>query len=142
VFFARIPERTDMQETTLRTPQLAAWLAGTDIGLLELRTPQGTLRLGRQGDEIIELPDEEAELELLAIRAPSLGVFLQSHPLATTPLVRTGQRVEAGQTIGLLKIGPLLLPVTTPQAGIVDSIHAADGLAVGYGTPLFDLHPL
>jgi acetyl-CoA carboxylase biotin carboxyl carrier protein len=142
VFFARIPERTDMQETTLRTPQLAAWLAGTDIGLLELRTPQGTLRLGRQGDEIIELPDEEAELELLAIRAPSLGVFLQSHPLATTPLVCTGQRVEAGQTIGLLKIGPLLLPVTAPQAGIVDSIHAADGLAVGYGTPLFDLQPL
>lgn len=131
-----------MQDTALRAPQLAAWLANTDIGLLELRTPNGTLRLGRQGDNIIELPDEEAELELLAIRAPSLGVFLQSHPLATTPLVRTGQRVEAGQTIGLLKIGPLLLPVTTPQAGIVDSIHAADGLAVGYGTTLFDLHPL
>jgi len=131
-----------MQDTALRTPQLAAWLAGTDIGLLELRTPQGTLRLGRQGDEIIELPDEEAELELLAIRAPSLGVFLQSHPLAAVPLVRIGQRVEAGQTIGLLKIGPLLLPVTAPQAGIVDSIHAADGLAVGYGAQLFDLHPL
>ncbi|SOD24660.1 biotin carboxyl carrier protein [Variovorax sp. YR752] len=131
-----------MQDTALRTPQLAAWLAGTDIGLLELRTPQGTLRLGRQGDEIIELPDEEAELELLAIRAPSLGVFLQSHPLAAVPLARIGQRVEAGQTIGLLKIGPLLLPVTTPQAGIVDSIHAADGLAVGYGAQLFDLHPL
>jgi len=131
-----------MQDTALRTPQLAAWLAGTDIGLLELRTPQGTLRLGRQGDEIIELPDEEAELELLAIRAPSLGVFLQSHPLAAVPLARIGQRVEAGQTIGLLKIGPLLLPVTAPQAGIVDSIHAADGLAVGYGAQLFDLHPL
>ncbi|MGJ7500813.1 acetyl-CoA carboxylase biotin carboxyl carrier protein [Variovorax sp. ZT5P49] len=131
-----------MQDTTLRTPQLADWLRGTDIGLLELRTPQGTLRLGRQGDEIIELPDEEAEPELLKIPAPSLGIFLQGHPLATTPLVRTGQRVEAGQTIGLLKIGPLLLPVTAPQAGIVDNVHVADSLAVGYGTPLFDLHPL
>ncbi|SDZ71102.1 biotin carboxyl carrier protein [Variovorax sp. YR266] len=131
-----------MQDTALRTPQLADWLRGTDIGLLELRTPEGTLRLGRQGDEIIELLDEEAEPELLKIHAPSLGVFLQSHPLAAVPLVRIGQRVEAGQTIGLLKIGPLLLPVTTPQAGIVDSIHAADGLAVGYGTPLFDLQPL
>ncbi|MGJ7533088.1 MULTISPECIES: acetyl-CoA carboxylase biotin carboxyl carrier protein [unclassified Variovorax] len=131
-----------MQDAALRTPQLAAWLAGTDIGLLELRTPEGTLRLGRQGDEIVELPDEEAEPELLKIHAPSLGVFLQSHPMATTPLVRIGQRVEAGQIVGLLKIGPLLLPVTTPQAGIVDSIHATDGLAVGYGAPLFDLHPL
>ncbi|UVH58662.1 acetyl-CoA carboxylase biotin carboxyl carrier protein subunit [Variovorax paradoxus] len=142
MFFARTPEKTDMQDTTLRTPQLAAWLAGTDIGLLELRTPEGTLRLGRQGDEIVELPDEEAEPELLNIHAPSLGVFLQSHPMATTSLVRIGQRVEAGQIVGLLKIGPLLLPVTAPQAGIVDNIHADDATAVGYGAPLFDLHPL
>lgn len=131
-----------MQDTALRTSQLAAWLAGTDIGLLELRTPQGTLRLGRQGDDIVELPAEEAEPEPLSIHAPSVGVFLHSHPLAATPLARIGQRVEAGQTVGLLKIGPLLLPVTAPQAGIVDGVHAADGLAVGYGTPLVDLNPL
>ncbi|AGU53289.1 biotin/lipoyl attachment domain-containing protein [Variovorax paradoxus B4] len=131
-----------MQDIALRTPQLAAWLAGTDIGLLELRTPEGTLRLGRQGDEIIELPDEEAEPELLVIHAPSVGVFLHSHPLAAAPLVRIGEHVEAGQTVGLLKIGPLLLPVTAPQAGIVDGVHAADGLAVGFGTPLVGVHPL
>lgn len=58
------------------------------------------------------------------------------------PLVRIGARVEAGQTVGLLKIGPLLLPVAAPQAGIVDGVHVADGAAVGYGTPLLELHPL
>jgi len=131
-----------MQDIALRTSQLAAWLAGTDIGLLELRTPEGTLRLGRQGDNIVELPAEEAEPEHSPIHAPSLGVFLHSHPLAAAPLVRIGQRVEAGQTVGLLKIGPLLLPVTAPQAGIVDGLHAADGLAVGFGAPLVDLLPL
>ncbi len=134
--------KADMQDIALRTPQLAAWLAGTDIGLLELRTPQGTLRLGRQGDNIVELPAEEAEPEHSPIHAPSLGVFLHSHPLAAAPLARIGERVEAGQAVGVLKIGPLLLPVTAPQAGIVDGIHAADGLAVGYGTPLLDLLPL
>ncbi|MDH6167942.1 acetyl-CoA carboxylase biotin carboxyl carrier protein [Variovorax boronicumulans] len=131
-----------MQDITLRIPQLSAWLAGTDIGLLELNTPQGTLRLGRRGDDIVELPVELREAETLPIRAPSLGVFLHSHPLAATPLVRIGDRVEAGQTVGLLKIGPLLLPVTAPQSGIVDGIHAADGVAVGYGTPLVELHLL
>ena len=133
-----------MQDIALRTPQLAAWLAGTDIGLLELRTPQGILRLGRQGDDIVELPADVAEVEseLVSVHALSVGVFLHGHPLAVAPLVRTGERVEAGQTVGLLKIGPLLLPVTAPQAGIVDGVHAADGLAVGYGTPLVDLHPL
>ena len=137
-------EEAEMQDVALRTPQLAAWLAGTDIGLLELRTPQGMLRLGRQGDDIVELPAEvtEVESELVCVHALSVGVFLHSHPLAAAPLVRTGERVEAGQPVGLLKIGPLLLPVTAPQAGIVDGVHAADGLAVGYGTPLVELHPL
>ena len=131
-----------MQDTALRTSQLATWLAGTDIGLLELRTPQGTLRLERQGDDIVELPEEEAESEPLSIHAPSVGVFLHSHPLAAAPLVRIGQRAEAGQTVGLLKIGPLMLPVPAPQAGIGDGMPVADGLAVGYGTPLVDLNPL
>ena len=131
-----------MQDTALRTPQLAAWLAGTDIGLLELRTPQGTLRLGRQGDDIVELPAEVTGAETVSVHAPSVGVFLHSHPLAAAPLARIGERVDAGRVVGLLKIGPLLLPVTAPQAGIVDSIHAADGLPVGYGTPLVELHPL
>lgn len=137
-------EEAEMQDVALRTPQLAAWLASTDIGLLELRTPLGTLRLGRLCDDIVELPVEvtEAESELVSVQALSVGVFLHSHPLAAAPLVRTGERVAAGQAVGLLKIGPLLLPVTAPQAGIVDGIHAADGLAVGYGTPLVDLHPL
>ena len=132
-----------MQDTALRIPQLAAWLSGTDIGLLELRTPEGTLRLGRLGDSIVELPVEEAEEpELLPIHAPSLGVFLHSHPLAAAPLVRIGQRVEVGQTLGLLKIGPLLLSVTAPQPGIVENIPVDDGATVGYGTMLVDLHPL
>ncbi|MGJ7614706.1 MULTISPECIES: acetyl-CoA carboxylase biotin carboxyl carrier protein [unclassified Variovorax] len=131
-----------MQYTAQRVTQLAAWLANTDIGLLELRTPHGTLRLGRQGDEIVELPEEDDEAELVSVKAPSVGAFLHSHPLATAPLTRIGQRVEAGQVIGLLQIGPLLLPVTAPQAGIVDARHVESGIAVGYGTPLIDLHPL
>jgi len=136
-------EEAEMQDTALRTPQLAAWLAGTDIGLLELRTPQGMLRLGRQGDDIVELPADMAETEaaVVPVTAPSVGVFLHSHPLSAAPLVRTGERVETGQTVGLLKIGPLLLPVTAPKAGIVEGIHVANDVAIGYGTPLVDLHP-
>ena len=143
-----------MQDTSQRAAELAAWLASTDIDLLELRTPHGTLRLGRQGEDIVELPGQEeepneidetaetAETETVAVKASSVGVFLRSHPLATQPLASIGQHVQAGQLIGLLSIGPLLLPVTAPQAGIVDAVHVRDGIAVGYGTPLIDLHPL
>ncbi|MDM0007226.1 acetyl-CoA carboxylase biotin carboxyl carrier protein subunit [Variovorax sp. J22G73] len=137
-----------MQDTSQRAAELAAWLAGTDIDLLELRTPHGTLRLGRQGDDIVELPGQEeragetAETETVAVKASSVGVFLRSHPLATQPLASIGQHVQAGQLIGLLNIGPLLLPVAAPQAGIVDALHVQGGVAVGYGAALVDLHPL
>ncbi|MBN8757799.1 MULTISPECIES: acetyl-CoA carboxylase biotin carboxyl carrier protein [Variovorax] len=132
-----------MQDTALRAPELAAWLANTDIGLLELRTPTGTLRLGRQGDNIVELPEEETEeTESVQVKAPSVGTYLHSHPSAPAALASVGQRVNPGQVIGLLNIGPLLLPVTAPQTGIVDAIHVANGAAVGYGTVLIDLHPL
>lgn len=129
-----------------RVAQLSAWLANTDIGLLELRTPHGTLRLGRQGGDMVELPmeeeEEKGEAEPVTAKASSVGLFLRTHPVATEPLARIGQRVDAGQLIGLLNIGPLLLPVSAPQAGIVDALHVESGIAVGYGAPLIDLHPL
>lgn len=118
--------------------QMAAWLAGTDIGLLELRTPHGVVRLGREqapGDEIVQFPPPQA-----IASAPNVGVFLHAHPLHDKPVVRMGERVKAGQGLGLLRIGPLLLPVTAPAAGRVTGVREQAGAAVGYGTALFELH--
>lgn len=127
---------------------MAAWLAGTDIGLLELRTPQGTVRLGRNGSpvgEVVQL-NEPAREEGVApdpaptvVTAPSVGAFLHAHPLHDAPVVRPGERVAAGQDLGLLQIGPLLLPVDAPVAGRVSLVHMETGRTVDYGTALFDL---
>jgi acetyl-CoA carboxylase biotin carboxyl carrier protein len=118
--------------------QMAAWLAGTDIGLLELRTPDGAVRLGRNGspaaDESIA-PDPAPTV----VTASSVGAFLHAHPLHDAPVVRPGERVAAGQDLGLLRIGPLLLPVDAPVAGRVTLVHVETGHTVGYGTALFDL---
>ncbi|SEB09034.1 biotin/lipoyl-containing protein [Variovorax sp. YR216] len=125
--------------------QMAAWLADTDIGLLELRTPDGSIRLSREPDsgEIVQLADEaqddEAAPPQAIASAPNVGVFLQAHPLHDKPVVRMGERVKAGQGLGLLRIGPLLLPVTAPTAGQVTGVREDTGAAVGYGTALFEL---
>jgi len=128
--------------------QMAAWLAGTDIGLLELRTPHGTVRLGRNGTpggEVVQLnepaPDEgiAPEPAPTIVTASSVGVFLHAHPLHDAPAVSPGERVAAGQDLGLLRIGPLLLPVDAPVAGRVTLVHVETGHSVGYGTALFDL---
>jgi acetyl-CoA carboxylase biotin carboxyl carrier protein len=49
--------------------------------------------------------------------------------------------VRAGQTLGLLQIGALLLPVTAPHDGAVVGTLVPHGAAVGYGTPLLQLQP-
>jgi len=129
-----------MKKTADEIREIAGWVAATDIGLLELRLPGATVRLGRRGDAVVAL--EEAERPTDSVTACSVGVYLQSHPDSPTPLLRVGDRVQAGQTLGLLRIGVLLLPVTASRPGIVAALRAADGATVGYGAALVDLHPL
>lgn len=129
--------------------QLSAWLAATDIAMLELRGPSGHIRLRHDGArvELVEdaapaVADETAaQLPRLTVAACSVGVFLHGHPLHTTPLVRNGTSVRAGQPLGLLQIGALLLPVTATQDATVIGTLVADGETVGFGTPLVELEP-
>ncbi|MDM0026104.1 acetyl-CoA carboxylase biotin carboxyl carrier protein [Variovorax saccharolyticus] len=133
--------------------EIAGWMAATDIGFLELRMPGVTVRLERRGEEVVTLDhgqraDAQAEgranpagLRPDTVTAGSVGVFLHAHPGATAPFVRTGIEVLAGQTLGLLRIGVLLLPVLASRAGTVAALRAGDGATVGYGAPLVDLHP-
>ncbi len=118
--------------------QMAAWLAGTDIGLLELRTPHGTVRLGRSGTPAGEV-GIATDSASTVVTASSVGAFLHAHPLHDAPVVRPGERVAAGQDLGLLQIGPLLLPIEAPVAGQVTHVRVEPGRTVGYGTALFDL---
>ena len=132
--------------------ELAAWLAATDIGLLELRTPEGVLRLGREGasgSEVVQLdaPAEDAsspstESPACFAAAPSVGVFLHAHPQHDAPLARLGERIDAGQPVGLLQIGPLLLPVAAPRAGVLSAFLVPEGSTTGWGTPLVELQAL
>lgn len=136
--------------------QVAAWLADTDIGLFELRTAHGHIRLRRHpggggfvdetvspgaGDDAASAVAVAAPPALSVIAAPSVGLFLHQHPLRATPLAPTGTTVQAGQVVGLLQIGALLLAVAAPQAGVVASVLVAHGSPVGYGTPLLELQP-
>lgn len=128
--------------------QLSQWLAGTDITLFELSGPGRTIRLSRNGGRCP--PDTGTDIAIPAhanqelppvtvVRAGSVGVFLQSHPLREEPLVRAGEEVVEGQTIALLKIGLVLLPVAAPRAGIIARTTATHESAVGYGDALIEI---
>lgn len=131
--------------------QIATWLAATDIGLLELRGPGLTLALRQDAGAVTvveshDAPRPEATAaaaapDTLTITAPSVGIFLHRHPLREQPLAAPGSSVQAGQAIGLLQIGLLLLPVPSPADATVHELLAAHGTTVGYGTPLLALWP-
>jgi acetyl-CoA carboxylase biotin carboxyl carrier protein len=118
---------------------LSAALAGSDVVELELRGPGVHLRLRQDGAGVAQLaPAGPAAGEVIA--APGPGLFLDRHPLHRAPLAPSGMRVAAGDLVGLLRVGALLLPVTAPRAGVIGAALVARDSAVGFGTPLFLLH--
>jgi acetyl-CoA carboxylase biotin carboxyl carrier protein len=126
--------------------QLSTWLATTDIGLLELKGPTGTLRLLHDGSGEIRSIDQEEAPRLLApalvVRTAGVGIFLDRHPLGGRPLAAVGAEVLGDAPLGFLQVGPLLTPVPAPRAGIVTDVLVEHGQIVGYGTPLFEMQPI
>ncbi|MDP9900865.1 acetyl-CoA carboxylase biotin carboxyl carrier protein subunit [Variovorax ginsengisoli] len=133
-----------------RIDLLAGWLAGTDIDLLELRSPTRLMRLQRGGAKAGGAPAAPAAVAEAAapavpagtsVTAWTVGVFLDRHPLRAQPFVQAGEAVTEGRLLGLLQIGSLLLPVVAPCAGIAGTLQVASGSTVDYGTPLLAIAP-
>ncbi|GJD66177.1 acetyl-CoA carboxylase biotin carboxyl carrier protein [Methylobacterium frigidaeris] len=138
-----------MTSPLARIPELAAWLAASGIDELELRGPEGQVRLARgigpsgSGGSTAAAagPSPRAEPAPGTVRSPGVGHFLPAHPLRAESLVVPGERIAAGQPVGLLRVGALLLTVTAPRAGTVIRVVAPEGALVGYGDPLIDVRP-
>jgi biotin carboxyl carrier protein len=73
--------------------------------------------------------------------APMPGVVLLQHPLADRPYITPGAAAEKDALLGLLKVGPVYLPLRSPVKGVVASVAIAQGECVEYGEPIFTLLP-
>jgi acetyl-CoA carboxylase biotin carboxyl carrier protein len=125
--------------------QISVWLTEAGIDQFELSGPNGQLRLGRagrQGEAAAEVDPAEAEIDArysFTANAPAAGILLHRHPMQKTPLAPCGNRIRAGQTVALLQIGALLLPINAPRDGIVTDLMVQHGALVGYGTEIVEL---
>ncbi|MEY9120575.1 hypothetical protein [Bradyrhizobium yuanmingense] len=125
--------------------QLSAWLKDANLALLELRGPNATLRLVNDGASVRVVEGEETpsvDALSLTVRAPSPGIFLDRHPLHECAVASVAADVWAGDPLGFLQIGPLLLAVPAPRVGTLTDVLVPHGTIVGYGTPLFVLQPI
>jgi acetyl-CoA carboxylase biotin carboxyl carrier protein len=96
--------------------------------------PLSTLPLA--GPATSAAPVEE---NLTPVVSPMVGVFYRSPSPADPPFVEVGDRVEAGQTIGLVEAMKVFNEITAESGGIVAKINVESGQLVETGAPLIML---
>jgi acetyl-CoA carboxylase biotin carboxyl carrier protein len=119
--------------TTDDLDRVLAWMLAA--GLQSLSVAEGDARL------VLKLagttPDAPAATVEVTTRA--MGVFLPSHPRRPDSAVKPGDQVDTGATVGFLRSGPTLVPITAETAGRVVAIIAEPGALLGYGAPVLTL---
>jgi len=75
------------------------------------------------------------------IAAPMLGIFFRSPSVGAPPFVKEGDRIKAGDTVGLIEVMKLFTPVVAECAGRVVRIDAADATLVEHGQTLLLIEP-
>ncbi|MER5643433.1 biotin/lipoyl-containing protein [Streptosporangium sp. NPDC002524] len=74
-----------------------------------------------------------------AVTAPLVGTFYVAAEPGAPPFVQPGDRVDAGQTIGIVEAMKLMNPVVAGHAGEVVEVVAGNGEPVEYGQVLVRL---
>lgn len=127
---------------------LIAMLDGAGLASIEIADGRQSLRLVMETGEGAGVvladshdPTEFADPNPVVVRAQLPGTFLVRHPLRPAPFAPIGDRIGAGDILGLVQVGPIYSPVTAPVAGTVKHVLAETPSPVQFGAPLFELTP-
>jgi acetyl-CoA carboxylase biotin carboxyl carrier protein len=75
------------------------------------------------------------------VTAPLVGTFYRSPEPGARPFVEVGDRVTAGQTIGIVEAMKLMNQVASEWSGVVTEVLADDAKAVEFGQALVRIDP-
>jgi acetyl-CoA carboxylase biotin carboxyl carrier protein len=92
-----------------------------------------------QEDLIAAVPLELIREPGHVVTAPMIGTFYTSAAPGDPPLVRLGDRVDAGQPIGIIEAMKIMNEIASDRAGAVVEILANNAQPVEYGSPLLRL---
>ncbi len=70
------------------------------------------------------------------VTSPSVGVFRRSSQPGGIPFIQVGDTINVGDTLGIVEVARLKMPVEAQTEGVVTAIAAQDASAVEYGTAL------
>jgi acetyl-CoA carboxylase biotin carboxyl carrier protein len=78
-------------------------------------------------------------MAIKTIQAPLPGTFYRSSAPDKPPFKTAGDKVAAGDTIGLIEVMKTFSPVVAEEAGTLVAFHVDNEDAVMAGQPLYDL---
>ena len=128
-----------------------------DLTGLEIREDNVTIRLERNlsssptvtqipvpsapatADVLPSVQPEADDRTVYTVTSPMVGVFYAAPAENADPFVNKGDRVHAGNTLGIIEAMKLMNEITAEEDGIIDEICVKNGQVVEYGTPLFRL---
>lgn len=129
--------------------QITTWLAEAGLAAMELANGAGgKLRIAiapapAPAHAQVPTPQPAAPIatapETVTATAPFFGRLALHHPLRQDPFAPIGSTVCKGDTIALLTIDSLQLPVTAPADGTVVEILAQEDALIGYGAPILTI---
>ncbi|MBF2718701.1 acetyl-CoA carboxylase biotin carboxyl carrier protein [Psychrobacter sp. NG254] len=68
--------------------------------------------------------------------SPMVGVFYSASSPNDPPFVKVGQKVQAGDTLGIIEAMKIMNPLEATQSGIVDEILVDNSEVVQFGQPV------
>ena len=83
----------------------------------------------------------DIEMVGYVVTAPMVATFYRSTSPTDPPFVQPGDRVEAGQLIGIIEAMKIMNEITADRSGTVLEVIADNATAVEYGSPLIRLGP-
>lgn len=127
-------DKTAIPLPTLRA--LARKMQSSGLNSLALDGKHWSLRLtfaaSPPAPTPVTLPAAEIPPITQRIGAPMPGTLLRRHPHSQQDFVAPGQQIVAGEVVALVQVGPLYVPVISPDSGTVQSFAAEHLSAVEY----------
>jgi acetyl-CoA carboxylase biotin carboxyl carrier protein len=106
----------------------------------------GALEPPHAAEDVLEAPRPSAATEavpdgLLAIDAPTIGIFYRAEGPGRAPFVEVGSTVEPETTVCIIEVMKMMNSVPAGVAGTIVEICQENGQPVEYGQPLFRVRP-
>ena len=68
--------------------------------------------------------------------SPMVGVFYSAPSPNDPPFVKVGQKVKAGDTLGIIEAMKIMNPLEATQSGIIEEILVSNAEVVEFGQPI------